>query len=132
MNPLPAPAPDPSRAVVLRRVSSAEQADAYGLPVQQSACWAFAAANGLTIVADYAEDARSTTLISEREGGAAALDAMLRHGAGVLLLARRDRLARDTYVAGDAKRAVSLMGGRESSTPRAATATATPTCSWTT
>lgn len=97
---------------MLRRVSSAEQADAYGLAAQQRACRTFAAANGLTIVADYAEDARSTTLISEREGGSAGLDAMLRHGAGVLLLARRDRLARDTYVAGDAKRAVSLMGGR--------------------
>lgn len=103
---------DPSRAVVLRRVSSAEQGDGYGLDSQSTDCMRFAAAEGLSIVADFAEDARSTTLLDEREGGRAALDAMLRLGAGTLLLARRDRLARDPFVAGHAKRAVAMMGGR--------------------
>lgn len=106
------PAPDPLKAVVLRRVSSAEQADGYGLDSQATDCRRFAEAEGLEIVADFAEDARSTVLLDEREGGAAALDAMLRLGAGVLLLARRDRLARDPFVAGHAERAVRLMGGR--------------------
>lgn len=103
---------DPGKAVILRRVSSAEQAEGYGLESQLRDCRKFAAAEGLEIVADYAETARSTTLLDEREGGAAALKAMLENGAGTLLLARRDRLARDPYVAGDAKRAVAMMGGR--------------------
>jgi DNA invertase Pin-like site-specific DNA recombinase len=93
-------------------VSSAEQADAYGPGAQLRDCKRFAAAEGLTIVADYFEDARSTTLLDERPGGRQALDAMLSHGAGVLLLAARDRLARDPYVAGHAERIVALAGGR--------------------
>lgn len=110
MNPLLTP--DPRRAVVLRRVSSAEQADAYGLDAQLRDCRRFAAAEGLEIVADFSEDARSTTPLDERPGGRAALDAMVEHGAGVLLLAARDRLARDPYVAGHAERIVALAGGR--------------------
>jgi DNA invertase Pin-like site-specific DNA recombinase len=107
----PLPAANPSLAVVLRRVSSAEQADAYGFDVQERDCRTFAKREGLTIVADFAEDARSTVPLDERPAGREALDAMLRHGAGVLLLARRDRLARDPYIAGHAKRAVALAGG---------------------
>jgi DNA invertase Pin-like site-specific DNA recombinase len=108
----PLPSPDPRLAVVLRRVSSAEQADAYGLDAQLRDCKRFAAAEGLQIVADFSEDARSTTQLDERPGGRAALDAMVQHGAGVLLLAARDRLARDPYVAGHAERVVALAGGR--------------------
>ncbi len=103
---------DPTKAVVLARVSSAEQADGYGLASQLTDCRRFAAAEGLEIVATFEEDARSTVLLDEREGGRAALDAMLRLGAGVLLLARRDRLARDPFVAGHAERAVGVMGAR--------------------
>lgn len=111
MNPLPSP--DPLRAVVLCRVSSSEQADhGYGLDSQAAACRAFARAEGLEIVATFAEDARSTVPLDERKGGREALDAMLRLGAGVLLLARRDRLARDPYIAGHAKRAVAIFGAR--------------------
>lgn len=98
--------------MILRRVSSAEQADRYGLDAQRAACVAFARAEGLAVVADFSEDARSTTLLDERPAGRAALDAMLQHGAGTLLLARRDRLARDPFVAGHAKRAVAIFGGR--------------------
>ena len=110
MNPLPTP--DPRLAVVLRRVSSTEQADAYGPDAQLRDCKRFAAAEGLTIVADFFEDARSTTLLDERPGGRDALDAMVEYGAGTLLLAARDRLARDPYVAGHAERVVALGGGR--------------------
>jgi hypothetical protein len=44
---------------------------------------ATAQAEGLTIVADFAEDAQSTIPLDERRAGAAALDAMLRLGTGV-------------------------------------------------
>jgi DNA invertase Pin-like site-specific DNA recombinase len=111
MNPLPLVL-DPNRAVVLRRVSSTEQADGYGLDSQATDCARFAKANGLEVVADYFEDVRSTIPLDERASGRDALDAMMRWGAGTLLLARRDRLARDTYIAGHAKRVVALMGAR--------------------
>lgn len=111
MNPLPTVL-DPSVAVVLRRVSSAEQADGYGPEAQATDCRRFAKANGLKIVEDYFEDVRSTLPLDERASGRDALDAMLRLGAGTLLLAKRDRLARDTYIAGHAKRIVAMMGAR--------------------
>jgi DNA invertase Pin-like site-specific DNA recombinase len=111
MNPLPAP--DPNRCVILCRVSSAEQADhGFGLDAQETACRTFAKANRLEITATFRGDEPSTVLLDERPNGREALDAMLRLGAGVLLLAHRDRLARDPYIAGHAKRAVALLGGR--------------------
>lgn len=111
MSPLPAPVP--TRAVILARVSSSEQKDeGYGLGAQVHSCREFAKAQGIEIVEVFEEDARSTVLLAERKGGKAALDSMLRHGAGVLLLARRDRLARDPYVAGEAERTVAAGGGR--------------------
>jgi site-specific DNA recombinase len=111
MNPLPAV--DPALAVLYRRVSSAGQKnDGYGLSSQRTDGRAFARRHGLTIVADFAGDERSTVPLDEREAGRAALDAMMIHGAGVLLVACRDRLARDPYIAGHAVRAVALMGAR--------------------
>ncbi|MDO9409712.1 recombinase family protein [Patulibacter sp.] len=99
--------------MILARVSSSEQKDdGYGLSAQVHACRQFAKAEGIEVVEVHEEDARSTVLLSQRKGGRAALDAMLLHGAGVLLLARRDRLARDPYVAGDAERTVAAGGGR--------------------
>ncbi len=111
MNPLPAL--DPARVVVLCRVSSVEQRDkGYGLDAQRSDCLAFAKREGLRVVERFEGDERSTVALEDRRAGAAALDAMVQHGAGVLLLARRDRLARDPMIAGLAKRTVAMMGGR--------------------
>jgi DNA invertase Pin-like site-specific DNA recombinase len=73
---------------------------------------AFSKREGLRVVAVFEENARSTVLLDERAAGAEALGAMLRLGAGVPLQARRDRLARDPFVAGHAKRAVLMSGGR--------------------
>lgn len=109
----PLPEPDRGRCVVYLRVSSAEQAsEGYGLDAQEAACMDFARREGLEIAAAFRADERSTVFLDERPVGSAALDAMLALGAGTLLLAHRDRLARDPYVAGHAKRAVALLGGR--------------------
>ena len=59
MNPLPDL--DPTRCVVYRRVSSAEQEKASGPERQRRACARYAATNGLAIVGDVFED-RSGTL----------------------------------------------------------------------
>jgi len=66
MNPLPDI--DPSRCVVYRRVSSAEQERASGPERQRKACERFAAANGLVIAADHFEDRSGTLPMSERPG----------------------------------------------------------------
>jgi DNA invertase Pin-like site-specific DNA recombinase len=109
----PLPALDLSRAIVLGRVSSVEQRDkGYGLDAQRSDCLAFAKREGLHVVEAFEGDERSTVEIEDRKAGAAALDAMVQHGAGTLLLARRDRLARDPLIAGLAKRTVAMLGGR--------------------
>jgi site-specific DNA recombinase len=107
------PAPDPKHCVILCRVSSAEQAnDGYGLDAQEAASRTFAKREGLEVADVFKGDQRSTVPIDAREADQAALDAILRLGASVVLLAHRDRLACDPYFAGHAKRAVGLLGGR--------------------
>lgn len=110
MNPLPDI--DPSRCVVYRRVSSAEQERASGPERQRKACERFAAANGLVIAADHFEDRSGTLPMSERPGLESALSACLEFGAGVLLVEERTRLARDEYAAHDALRTFAHAGIR--------------------
>lgn len=108
MNPLPQT--DANRAISYRRVSSAEQGRAFGPDAQARAIRAFADAEGLEIVADFSEDVSGTVPLDQRGGLQAALAAAYQHGAGVLVCARRDRLARDEYAAHDALRAFRVAG----------------------
>lgn len=110
MNPLPET--DPKRAIAYRRVSSAEQGKAYGPDAQAKAIRGFAHAEGLEIVADFSEDVSGTVPLDQREGLRAALAAAYQHGAGTLIVARRDRLARDEFAAHDALRAFKAAGVR--------------------
>ena len=98
----PLPALDSARSVVYRRVSSAEQERASGPERQRRACERYAAGNGLVVVADVFEDRSGTLPIAERPGLSQALSECLAHGAGVLLVEERTRLARDEYAAHDA------------------------------
>jgi DNA invertase Pin-like site-specific DNA recombinase len=110
MNPLPTL--DDSRCVVYRRVSSAEQERASGPERQRKACEGFAAGTGLSILADVFEDRSGTVPMAERPGLTQALTACLEHGAGVLLVEERTRLARDEYAAHDALRTFAHAGVR--------------------
>ncbi len=110
MNPLPQG--DTQRAISYRRVSSAEQTKGYGLDAQQRAIAAYAAGEGLGIVGDHAEDVSGTVPMDGRAGLQAALAAALQHGAGTLIVARRDRLARDEFAAHDALRTFRAVGIR--------------------
>ncbi|HLI76843.1 MAG TPA: recombinase family protein [Acidobacteriaceae bacterium] len=110
MNPLPDL--DPSRCVVYRRVSSAEQERASGPARQRSACEHFAAVHGLSIVGDEFEDLSGTLPMAERPALARALSDCLELGAGVLLVEERTRLARDEYAAHDALRTFAHAGVR--------------------
>src|SRR5438445_12032005 len=102
MNPLPTL--DSARCVVYRRVSSAEQERASGPERQRKACERYASTNGLVIVGDVFEDRSGTLPMAERPGLSQALMACLEHGAGVLLVEERTRLARDEFAAHDALR----------------------------
>jgi site-specific DNA recombinase len=108
----PLPAPDPRRVVAYRRVSSAEQGRAYGPETQARAIRGFARSEGLEIVADIFEDASGTLPLEDRPGLRDALAAVFEHGAGALVVARRDRLAREEYAAHDAIREFRAAGAR--------------------
>ncbi len=94
------------------RTSSAEQGKAYGPDAQRAAIRAFAKREGLTIAAEFAEDASGTVALEERPGLRDALAGVFQHGAGGLVVAERTRLARDEYVAHDAVRAFRTAGAR--------------------
>jgi DNA invertase Pin-like site-specific DNA recombinase len=99
MNPLPIS--DPTLAVTYRRVSSADQRDhGYGLDAQSTAVREFVRRAGLSVVGEFSDPGVSGTVpLEDRPGLSAALDAVLRTGAGALVVARHDRLARDTLQA---------------------------------
>jgi DNA invertase Pin-like site-specific DNA recombinase len=112
MNPLPPT--DRTLAVTYTRVSTADQRDhGYGLDAQAAAVQEFVRREGLTVVGEFADPGVSgTTPLGARPGLSAALDTVLRTGAGVLVAARHDRLARDTLVALLIERAFADAGTR--------------------
>ena len=110
MNPLPALSPQ--RCVTYRRVSSAEQEKASGLGRQRKACQAYAGTHTLEVVADRLEDRSGTLPMAERPELTAALTDCLEHGAGILLVEEKSRLARDEYAAYDALRSFATAGVR--------------------
>lgn len=100
MNPLPDLSQQ--RCVVYRRVSSAEQERASGPERQRKACQAFAQLHSLEVMADRFEDRSGALPMEERPELTAALTDCLEHGAGILLVEERTRLARAEYAAFDA------------------------------
>lgn len=80
------------------RVSTAQQDN--GPEAQRAALRRWCDAHGATLAAVYEDlGVSGGTPVDRRPGLLAALDALQEHGAGVLLAAKRDRLARDTVVA---------------------------------
>ena len=69
--------------------------------------------NGVEIVATFEDKGVSgAAAIDRRPGLMAALDALAEHGAGLLCVAKRDRLARDTMIAAMAERLAERAGAR--------------------
>jgi DNA invertase Pin-like site-specific DNA recombinase len=98
-------------AVVYLRVSTADQA--LGLVAQWRLCRAYAAAQGLRIVAVRRDRGVSGGAeLDDRPGLMAALGELRARGAAVLLVAKRDRLARDAYVALAVERAAAKLGAQ--------------------
>ena len=110
MNPLPTP--DPRRCVLYSRVSTVDQADSgYGLGAQAEAIAAFVKREHLEVVGSFEDPGVSGTVhLEDRPGLSRALVAAMTKGAGALVVARHDRLARDTLVALLIERAFSDAG----------------------
>lgn len=99
MNPLPAP--DSHRCVSYRRVSTVDQADSgYGLDAQRDAISAFIKREGLELIGSFEDPGVSGTApLEDRPGLSQALVFAMTKGVGALVVARHDRLARDTLIA---------------------------------
>lgn len=105
------PSADNRKAVAYIRVSTEDQH--IGPDAQRAALAAWADRNGVVIVATFEDRGVSGgAAIDRRPGLLAALDALAEHGAGVLAVAKRDRLARDTMVAAMAERLAERAGAR--------------------
>ncbi len=103
--------PDPRKVVGYVRVSTDEQA--LGPEAQRQAITAWCEANGASLVVLHEDLGISgATPVEKRPGLNLALDALEEHGAGVLLVAKRDRLARDVLVGAVAERMVERLGAR--------------------
>ena len=97
----PLTAPDSRRCVTYRRVSSDSQADSgYGLDAQAETIATFVKHQGLELVASFKDPGVSGTVpLEDRPGLAQALVCCMTRGAGAVVVARHDRLARDALVA---------------------------------
>ena len=105
------PAADNLKAVGYVRVSTPDQV--LGIDAQRAALTAWADRAGVELVAVYEDRGVSGgAAIDRRPGLMAALDALAVSGAAVLLIAKRDRLARDVLVAAMADRLVERGGAR--------------------
>lgn len=100
--------PDPSAAVGYLRASTDRQD--LSPEAQRAAVEGWALRTGRRVVAWCFETASGAAGLEARPGLAAALEALRMHRAGVLVAARRDRVARDVGVALAVERAVGQLG----------------------
>lgn len=96
------------RAVAYIRVSTDEQD--LGPEAQLQAIKRYAEAHGLEIAASFEDRISGGADVDKRPGLLAALDALRSEKAGVLLVAKRDRIARDTFVAAMVERLAEKAG----------------------
>lgn len=105
------PASDPTLAIAYLRVSTDEQA--LGPKAQRDSIERWARANGVRVVAWYEDlGVSGGTPIEDRPGLLAAVDALGTHAAGLLVVGKRDRLARDVMIAAMAERLAQRAGAR--------------------
>lgn len=100
---------NPRLAVAYIRVSKDEQK--LGPEAQRAAVEAWAAREGIQLVAWHVDQGVcSVTPIDQRPALVAALAALREHGAGVLVVAKRDRIARDVVLTAGVERAAAQCG----------------------
>jgi DNA invertase Pin-like site-specific DNA recombinase len=93
----PATTGDPKVAVAYLRVSTQEQD--LGPEAQRAAIEAWADRQGVRIVSFYEDRLSGGTKVEDRPAMLEAFGALRSHGAGLLVAAKRDRIARDVVVA---------------------------------
>lgn len=101
---------DPRAVVAYVRVSTVEQD--LGPEAQRAAIHAWADAQGLRVVSWHEDRLSGSTPVADRPGFLAALEALRVSGAGLLAIAKRDRLARGVAVAVVAEELVREAGAR--------------------
>ena len=102
---------DPRVAVAYLRASTDDQH--LSPDAQRAAIVAWAAREGVTVVSWHVDQGVSGAAdLADRPALAAALGALRAHAAGLLVVAKRDRLARDVYLAAAIDRAVASSGSR--------------------
>ena len=99
-----------TKAIGYIRVSTEDQH--LGPEAQRETLGKWATANGVTLVAIYEEAVSGGAELADRVQLMETIDALKEYGAGVLLVAKRDRLARDTMLAAMIERLVERAGGR--------------------
>lgn len=103
----------PTRSVAYLRVSTERQGESgLGLEAQKQAVGEWAAREGVAVLAWHEDRASGATPIEDRPGLMAALAALPAHEAGLLIVARRDRLARDPIACAMAERDAAKVGAR--------------------
>jgi DNA invertase Pin-like site-specific DNA recombinase len=103
--------PDPKKAIGYIRVSTDEQM--LGLGCQRDAIEAWCARHDAELVAVHEDIGVSgATPLEKRPGLTDALDGLVVDGAGVLLVAKRDRLARDLIIGAVVERMAERAGAR--------------------
>jgi DNA invertase Pin-like site-specific DNA recombinase len=106
-----APTASPRTAVAYLRVSTDEQH--LGPDAQRAAITAWATREGVSVVAWHVDAGVSgAAAIADRPELLAALAALREHGAGILAVAKRDRLARDVMAAAMIERMADDAGAR--------------------
>lgn len=102
---------NPVAAVAYLRASTDDQT--LSADAQRAAIGAWASREGVTVVAWHVDQGVSgASDLADRPALAAALGDLRVHAAGLLVVAKRDRLARDVYVAAAIDRAVASSGAR--------------------
>jgi DNA invertase Pin-like site-specific DNA recombinase len=102
---------DPRVAVAYLRVSTSEQH--LGPEAQRASIEAWAARQGVQVVAWHEDHGVSGAApLEKRAGLLAALDAVAQHRAGLLLAAKRDRIARDVVAAATIERLANRAGAK--------------------
>lgn len=100
----------PNVAVAYVRVSKEEQD--LGPDAQRAAISAYAVARGITVVSWHEDRVTSVAEMEDRTGFTAALLSIVEQKAGLLLVAKRDRLARDVLLAAMIDREVARCGAK--------------------
>jgi len=99
---------DTRRAVAYLRVSTDRQE--LGPEAQRASIASWAAREGVLVVAWHSESVSGAAPLDARPALLAAIDALSTDGAGVLVVARRDRLARDVVVSAMIERLAARKG----------------------